>query len=109
MKIKNAKIYNISDLATAAQHKVQADFPQINPVIGISHHLRKSGFAADTMTIQHNATDKRILFVLHDDSPGTVDVEFGRISEDPNFEFDTYPLEILTEQQFYTWMSQSLT
>jgi hypothetical protein len=109
MKIKDAKVYTMSDLATIAQHKVQADFPHINPVISISHHLRKSGFAADTMTIQHHACDKRIIFVLHDDSPGTVDIEFGKISEDPSFEFESFSLENLTEQQFYTWMSQSLT
>ncbi len=109
MKIKDAKVYTLSDIATAAQAKVQAAFPDIDPIIGISHNLRESGFAADTMTIQNHKTDKRILLVLHDEAPDTVDVEFGKISKDPTFQFETYNLQDMTEELFVDWMSESLT
>ena len=109
MKIKDAKVYKISDLATVAQAKIQEDFADLNPVIGISHNLRESGFAADTMTIQNHQSDKRIVLVLHDDSPDIAEVEFGKISEDPTFVFESYAIDSLTEAVFYDWMSQSLT
>ena len=108
MKIKDAKVYQLGDIAALAQTKVQAEHPDIDPVIGISHNLREAGFAADTMTIQRHKTDKRILIVLHDDQPDIADVEFGKISEDPRFEFIAYDVHSLTEEVFYQWMIDEL-
>ena len=108
MKIKDAKVYAISDLATVAQAKVQDAYPDLNPIIGISHSLRESGFPADTMTIQNHKTDKRILMVFHDEAPEIVDVEFGKISEDPKLEFDSYAIETITDALLVEWMSKSI-
>jgi len=106
MKIKDAKIYPLSDIAAAAQARIQADFPELNPIIGVSHNLRDSGFAADTMTIQNHASDQRILIILHDEQPDIIDFEFGKISEDPSFEFEQIAYNDLDESRFYEWMSQ---
>ncbi len=108
MKIKDAKIYQLSDIAVEAQQKIQANFPDLDPIIGVSHNLRKSGFNADTMTIDNQKTDKRILIILHDDKPGSADIEFCYCSKDPNFDFTAVPLESLTQAKFYQWMQEKL-
>ena len=109
MKIKDAKIYQLSDIAAAAQQQIQANFPHLDPIIGVSHNLRKSGFNADTMTIDNQKTDKRILIILHDDKPDSADVEFCYCSTDPKFDFTRIPLESLTQAKFYQWMLEKLT
>ena len=98
-------VYQLGDLAAKAQATIQANFSQINPVVNISHKLREQGFAADTLTIEHQASDKRLLMVVHDNSQ-SVDVEWGALSKDPTMDFTSWPTSLITEQQFYQWMSE---
>lgn len=108
MKIKDAKVFPLCDLAQLAQARIQQDNAHIDPVVAINHGLRKSGFAADALTITHHKADRRILMILHDDKPDTVDYEFGKASEDPSFEFQSIPLKELTQQKLYDWMLSEL-
>lgn len=98
-------VYQLGDLAAKAQAAIQANFSQINPVVNISHKLREQGFAADTLTIEHQPSDKRLLMVVHDNSQ-SVDVEWGALSKDPAMDFTSWPTSLITEQQFYQWMSE---
>ena len=107
MKIKDAKVYPVSDLAQLAQARIQNE-SDIDPVIAINHGLRKSGFAADALTIANEKTDKRILMIFHDDKQDVVDYEFGLASQDPKFEFQQIALNELTEQKLYEWMLEEL-
>ena len=107
MKIKDAKVYPVSDLAQLAQASIQQE-SDIDPVIAINHGLRKSGFAADALTIVNEKTDKRILMIFHDDKQEVVDYEFGLASQDPKFEFQQIALSELTEQKLYEWMLEKL-
>ena len=107
MKIKDAKVYPVSDLAQLAQASIQQE-SDIDPVIAINHGLRKSGFAADALTIVNEKTDKRILMIFHDDKQDVVDYEFGLASQDPKFEFQQIALSELTEQKLYEWMLEEL-
>lgn len=104
MKIKDAKVYPLSDLAQQAQAQIQTQYQGIDPVIGVSHNLRKAGFAADTLTIENLKNDKRILMVLHDHKPDIVDYEFGQASQDPKFDFKEIPISELTQEKLYQWM-----
>jgi len=107
MKIKDAKVYPISDLAQLAQARIQQE-SDIDPVIAISHGLRQSGFAADALTIVNKHTDKRILMIFHDNQQDVVDYEVGVASQDPTFAFQQIPLSELTEQKLYEWMLEAL-
>ena len=107
MKIKDAKVYPVSDLAQLAQARIQQE-SDIDPVIAINHGLRKSGFAADALTTVNEKTDKRILMIFHDDKQDVVDYEFGLASQDPAFEFKQIALSELTEQKLYEWMLEVL-
>lgn len=106
MKIKDAKVYGLSDVAALAQADIQANYPGVDPVIGISHRLRMAGFAADTLTIEHAKNNRRIIMVLHDDQPLLVEYEFGCLSEDPKFQFSKMNISDLTRELFYQWMRQ---
>jgi len=108
MKIKDAKVFPLCDLAQLAQTQIQQDTPDIDPIVAINHGLRKSGYAADALTITNQKANKRILMILHDDKPDTVDYEFGLASEDPSFEFNTIELKKLTQQKLYDWMRSEL-
>ena len=107
MKIKDAKVYPVSDLAQLAQARIQQE-SDIDPVIAINHGLRKSGFAADALTTVNEKTDKRILMIFHDDKQEVVDYEFGLASQDPKFEFKQIALSELTVQKLYEWMLEEL-
>lgn len=109
MKIKDAKVYDLSEVAKLAQADIQARYPNVDPIIGISHNLRKSGFAADTLTIDNRANDKRIIMIIFDNDPENVQYEYARISQDPKFEFSTVSLKELTQERFYAMMVEALS
>jgi len=108
MKIKDAKVYDLSEIAKLAQADIQAKYQNVDPIIGISHNLRNSGFAADTLTIENPANDTRIIMILHDHKIGKVDYECGRLSQDPSFEFTEIALEALTKDKLFEIMESVL-
>jgi len=108
MKIKDAKVYELSEVAKLAQADIQTKYPDVDPIIGINHQLRKSGFAADTLTIENQTNDTRIIMILHDDKQGLVDYEFGRLSKDPSFQFQEIRLDELTQEKLFEMMEQVL-
>ncbi|GAA6134858.1 hypothetical protein NBRC116188_16480 [Oceaniserpentilla sp. 4NH20-0058] len=108
MKIKDAKVYDLCEVAKLAQADIQAKYPNVDPIIGISHQLRKAGFAADTLTIENPLNDTRIIMVLHDNKVEIVDYEFGRISQDPSFNFTEIKLSELTQQRLFEMMQNAL-
>lgn len=108
MKIKDAKVYDLSEVAKLAQADIQAAYPDVDPIIGISHNLRNSGFAADTLTIDNRANDTRIIMILHDHKPEIVDYEFAKISKDPSFNFTEIALSDLTKTKLIEMMTSAL-
>lgn len=102
--IRNEKVYQLADVAGLAQADFQRDFKNIDPVVGIMHSMRDSGFAADAMTIDCINSGKRIIFILHDSTPDTVDYQFGYRDKDPDMNFKKIAMAELTKQQFYAWM-----
>ncbi len=99
-------IYLLGDIAGAAQIKIQQDFIDIDPIIGISHHLRKAGFPIDAMTIDCLTSGKRILILLNDEKPDWVSYQFGFKGKDPAAEFEGKPLKEVNETQIYNWIKQ---
>lgn len=108
MKIKDAKVYDLSEVAKLAQADIQKKYAHVDPIIGINHNLRKSGFAADTLTIENQANDTRIIMILHDNKIGIVDYECGRLSKDPSFQFTEISLNELTQEKIFFMMENVL-
>ena len=94
----------LSDLATEAHTKIQKDFENINPVIGLSQGMRSIGIPADAMTIDCLKTGKRIIIILHDHQPEILQYQFSYKTEDPAEHFETLLLKELNAQILYEWM-----
>ena len=94
----------LSDLATEAHTKIQQDFEDINPVVGLSRGMRSIGIPADAMTIDCLKTGKRIIIVLHDHQPEIIQYQFSFKAQDPGDIFETLKFKDLTTQVMYEWM-----
>jgi len=99
---KNLKL--LCDIATDAHTRIQQDFKDINPVVGVSQKMRDIGVPADAMTIDCLKTGKRIILVLHDQQPDIVNYQFCFKDKDPDDEFDQLPFSKLTTQKLYDWI-----
>ena len=102
-------VYALSDRATAAQAKIQKDFKDIDPVIGIRSNMRASGFPADAMTIDSLSSGKRITFIVHDEQPGNVAYQFGHKDKDPSADFTNTPFDEVTTDKIYHWIKEHLS
>ena len=91
-------------MASESPARIQKYFPDINPVVGVNHGMRASGFPADLMTIDCLATNKRIIVLLHDDSPETVRYQFSFRDRDPEDEFAEITIDQISAQCLYDWM-----
>jgi hypothetical protein len=101
-------LYALSDIAGAAQTKIQQDFTDINPVIGLNSGLRQNGFAADIITIDCLLSGKRVMLLLHDDKPEEVAYQFGYKGKDPDSEFVFLAKDDVNQAQIYEWMKSHL-
>ena len=108
MSLKHNTVYQISDIASLAQASVQQAYADIDPIINISHQMRQAGFAADTLTIERQQTQKRILMIFDDQDPDTVLVELGYSNEDPRMTFTAFALKDLSETLLFNWMVYAL-
>jgi len=104
---KNLEI--LSDAVTEAHSRIQKDFEYINPVVGVSRGMRSVGIPADAMTIDCLKTGKRIIIVLHDQQPETLQYQFTYKAEDPSEEFMNLTFKELSDQILYDWMKQYFT
>jgi len=103
------KIYQLADLAAAAQVNIQRDFKEIDPVVGIMRSLRDSGFPADAMTIDCIVSGKRIIMILHDDRSDVVDYQFGYRDKDPDMAFKQLLFAEVNSEQIYNWIKSYFT
>jgi len=94
----------LSDLATEAHTRIQQDFENINPVVGISQGMRSVGIPADAMTIDCLKTGKRIIIILHDQQPEIIQYQFSFKAQDPDDEFESLQFADLSAQIMYQWM-----
>jgi hypothetical protein len=94
----------LSDFATEAHTRIQQDFEDINPVVGLSQGMRTIGIPADAMTIDCLKTGKRIIIVLHDQQPEIVQYQFSFKAQDPAEEFEILQFSELSAQIMYDWM-----
>lgn len=99
-------IFTLSDMATEAHTRIQQDFADINPVIGVRRSLRENGIPADAMTIDCLKSHKRILLVLHDQQPGVMHYQFCFTDKDPVEDFQHMPFKDVTSQTLYDWVVQ---
>jgi len=94
----------LCDITTVAHTRIQQDFQDINPIVGVSKNMRKNGVPADAMTIDCLKTGKRIIIVLHDHNPDIINYQFSFRDKDPDSKFEQLPFKELTSTQIYDWI-----
>ncbi len=107
MSEKNLEI--LSDLVSEAHSRIQNDFENINPIVGVSRGMRSVGIPADAMTIDCLRTGKRIIVILHDEQPETLQYQFSYKAVDPSDEFKILAFKVLSDQVLYDWMNEYFT
>ena len=100
----NQALLDLSEIASEAHGRIQQDFADINPVIGVMQGMRKMGIPADVMTIDCLVTKKRILVVLHDEHPGLVQYQFAFTDQDPGNEYQALKSEDVNSDTLYNWI-----
>jgi hypothetical protein len=112
MHVERARVFmltskslsQLSDIAAEAHGRIQANFEEINPVVGVSQNMRVSGVPADAMTIDCLKSGKRIILILHDEQPDIIRYQFSYRDKDPKSKFEIIQLNELTVQKLYSWM-----
>ena len=99
-------ISRLSDIATEAHMRIQRDFEDINPIVGVTQNMRTQGVPADAMTIDCLKSGKRIILISHDEQPNLVRYQFSFREKDPTGQFELIELEKLTAQILYGWIER---
>ena len=102
--MSEANLERLSDSVTDTHSRIQKEFENINPIVGVSRGMRSVGIPADAMTIDCLKTGKRIIIILHDDSPDVVQYQFSYKDKDPDEAFATLAAESINETVLYNWM-----
>ena len=100
----NPALLSLSDLATQAHEKIQQDFKDINPVIGVMQGMRKMGIPADVITIDCLASTKRILVVLHDEMPDVIRYQYTFSDQDPGDDYVQLVSADVSSETIYGWI-----
>ena len=103
MSEKNIEL--LSDYVSEAHRQIQQNFDTINPIVGVSRGMRSVGIPADAMTIDCLKTGKRIIIILHDESPEIIQFQFSYKDKDPAEQFQSIAIESLSEETLYNWMA----
>ena len=100
----NLHLKDLCDLVTEAHTRIQQDFQDINPVVGVNQKMRDIGVPADVMTIDCLKSGKRIIIILHDEQPDIINYQFCFKDKDPDEEFSQLPFTELSSQIIYEWI-----
>ena len=107
--MEDTPIQSICEAVEEAHAKIQEDFDNINPVVGVINRMRKIGIATDLMTIDCLKSGKRILIAIHDSQPEIANYQFCLRDEDPSDDFESIAIESLTAQKLYVWMKETFS
>jgi hypothetical protein len=105
----NPALLSLSDIASQAHEKIQQEFDDINPVMGVMQGMRKMCIPADVLTIDCLVSKKRILVVLHDDFPEIIRYQYTFIDQDPSDDYLQLVAATVTSDTIYDWIKEYFT
>ncbi|PVZ64375.1 hypothetical protein [Pelagibaculum spongiae] len=97
-------LIKLSDRITEAHTRIQKDFEQLNPVVGLSRGMRAQGIPADAITIDCLKSKKRIILILHDHQQEIVSYQRSFKDQDPSDKFEQVSYDELTAETLYCWI-----
>lgn len=97
---------SIAEITAKANDIFCDQHTQIGTIIGIiDKMLRKQGMNSDAVTIDCPSLDKKIVFMMHDEKPETIDLAFGNKAGDV-FSSETIALSTLTTEKIVEIMTE---
>lgn len=102
--MSNERLETLCDIVTKSHTRIQQDFKDINPLVGIINRMRNSGVPVDLMTIDCSVSNKRIILVLNDNQPDIISYQFAFKDKDPDDEFEKINFDELTADRLYDWI-----
>ena len=99
----NQRLETVCDIATKSYTRIQQDFKDINPIVGINQKMREMGVPVDAVTIDCLKSGKRIIMILHDHHPDIVQYQFSFKDKDPDEKFEQIQFTELTVTKLYDW------
>lgn len=100
----NKQLETLCDIAEESQTRIQQDFKNINPIVGVNQRMREIGMPVDIMVIDCSKSGKRIFLILHDQQPGIINYQFSFKDKDPDEKFEHIPFNELTADKLYNWI-----
>ena len=98
----------VAETVATANDKFFELHKNIDTLVGIMDKaLRSQGIPADAVTIDCAAADKKVVFLLHDEQPNSVEVAFGNKEGDMSAT-SKHPLNELTVEKVIELMQQHL-
>jgi hypothetical protein len=92
----DSTLKKLSEMIAQANDMFDARHKNIGTILGIlDQALRKQGINADAVTIDCIVLNKKIVFLMHDDKPETVDIALGNKDGDIHSS-TTYDLNTLS-------------
>ena len=106
--MSHKNLSRLCDMATEAHTRFQQEIENIDPIVGVSQNMRTNGVPADAMTIDCLKSGKRIILILHDQTPGSISYQFSWRDKDPEENFTEMPFDDLTQVMIFEWMKSYL-
>jgi hypothetical protein len=102
--LKNKNLEILYEIATESHARIQQDFKDINPMVGVNQNMRKMGVPSDVMTVDCLKSGKRIILILHDHHPDVLRYQFAFKDADPDDNFEQIQFKDLTADKLYDWI-----
>lgn len=94
----NSKLNKLSEIVAKANDLFYSKYENVDTLMGIMDKtLRNQGMKADAITIDCIALDKKIVILIHDDKPDTVNIALGNKRGDIHSSSEYQLIEISEE------------
>lgn len=98
----NKRLEEFCEQVKEAHALIQKDYENLNPVVGINQKMRSAGIPADILTVDCLKSNKRIIIVLNDNLPNSIEYQFIFKDEDPGERFEKIKSEEFTSKTLYS-------
>lgn len=105
----NNKLKHLSEVVARANDLFFSKFDKIDTIMGIMDKtLRNQGMKADAITIDCITLKKKIVMLIHDEKPNTVDIALGN-KEGEIYASSSYSLDDISEALIVSIMKDNFT
>lgn len=98
----NKRLEEFCELVKDAHSLIQEDYKSLNPIVGINQKMRNAGIPADILTVDCLKSDKRIIIILNDNLPDTIEYQLLLKDKDPDDRFEKIKSDEFSSDTLYS-------